>query len=176
MRFTKVPGRLLPILLAVLSAIVTGATPARADKGPSSVDPRVSAYLAAHPGGQVISGNDISYGGGRFIVSVVPPAGAAAGVPDCPVGWFCFYEYINFGYPRGKLSDCGWQDLAYWNWQDRTESAHYNLNTGYTVFLDHGSSPQHTDDVRLFTVSATARTIADVGVHRNKANHVYRYC
>src|SRR5687767_15720043 len=93
MRFTRVPGRSSPILLAIVMLFAIPAAPASADTGLIRPDEGVVAYLAAHPGGRLISGNDISYGDGAFIVTVNPPAGAVAGVPDCPAGWFCFYEY-----------------------------------------------------------------------------------
>jgi hypothetical protein len=157
-------------LLALLAAITV--VPRSADAAPDAVE----AYLATHPGGVRINGTQVSYGGGVFIVTVVPPPGVEA-APDCPSGWFCFYEDINYGYPRGQLSDCGWQDLAWWSWQDRTESVHYNMSTGSVVFINHAAgSSSHTNDVRLFEVNTVVRTIADVSPYKNMADHVYRFC
>lgn len=167
-------SRLLSIVSAMLVLILLAPSTPAAAGGLSDTDGQVRAYLAAHPGGQPISANDISYGGGAFIVTVVRSSRAAS--PDCPAGWFCFYEHVNFGYPRGKLSDCGWQDLAPYGWRDRTESVHYNLLSGSVAFFNHGVSAQHTDDVRLFTVGTAQRTLANTGGNRNRADHVYRYC
>jgi len=158
--------RCMTILLLVVVGVVAVPAPASA-----RLQGQVNAYLAAHPGGKQIGANEISYGDGAFIVSVAPESGIQ-GVPDCPSGWFCFYDKIFYGYPRGKLSDCGWQDLAWWGWQDRTESVHHNQSSGTVSFIDETGS---TDTV-IFWVSPGKRTIADVNPHRNKANYVYRAC
>ncbi|WP_320065010.1 hypothetical protein [Micromonospora sp. RTGN7] len=59
-------------------------------------------YLAAHPGGTILSDNEISYRGGEFVVTLRAPI-ETAGTADCPSGWYCFYDSPNFGYPRGRL-------------------------------------------------------------------------
>jgi hypothetical protein len=156
---------LTAVICAVFTLIVvTNPTPAAG-----------ASYLAAHPGGTLINDNEISYGGGVFVVTLSPPA-HALGAPDCPLNWFCFYDRTDFGYPRGKLSSCGWQDLATWGWQDRTESAHYNLSSGYVVFINHAGGTGHANDYPLFTVSAANRALADVTPYRNMADHVDRHC
>jgi hypothetical protein len=155
-------------LLAVLALVLSVSGPAAAGV---ATQRQVDAYLAAHPGGVQINSTEISYSGGAFVVTVVRAAGTY-GTPDCPAGWFCFYDNINFGYPRGKLSDCGWQDLGWWGWRNRTESVHYNLSTGSVVFINETGAT----DTALFTVSTTRRTIADVSPNRNRADYVFRYC
>ncbi|GAA2384425.1 peptidase inhibitor family I36 protein [Dactylosporangium salmoneum] len=127
----------------------------------------VAAYLAAHPGGHPLGGTGIAYGGGVFVVTLRAPAQQNA-VVDCPAGWFCFYDRPDYGYPRGKLSSCGWQSLAYWGWQDRVESAYYNIGKGGVQFWD-GST-------YLFAISADARARGDASPYRNRATDVYRYC
>ncbi|MFV2012655.1 MULTISPECIES: peptidase inhibitor family I36 protein [unclassified Micromonospora] len=164
--------RLVPAVLAV-AVLATGLQPGVAAAGPTAVQSRMDAYLAAHPGGTQIDETDIAYSGGMFIVSVVrtAEAGPLAG-PDCPGGWFCFYDGTNYTYPRGRLSDCGWQDLGRWGWRNRTESVHYNLNYGSTTFLDETGST----DTKLFVVDTARRTVPDVSPHRNRADYVYRAC
>ena len=100
---------------------------------------RMDAYLAGHPGGVPVNANEIAYAGGAFIVTLTGPATPAGvqGVPDCPSGSYCFYEWGNFGYPRGRLSDCGTQDLGTWYWRNRTESV--QNKTGATVQFFNGS-------------------------------------
>ncbi|WP_327007994.1 peptidase inhibitor family I36 protein [Dactylosporangium sp. NBC_01737] len=71
-------------------------TPAVAAPGDGPSQHLVDAYLAEHPGGVQTGPSDISYGGGRFVVTVARPATSLAGA-DCPSGWFCFYNKINFG-------------------------------------------------------------------------------
>ena len=79
-------------------------------------------------GARQTSRNEVSYDNGKFVVTyALPGTRVAAGVADCPGGWFCFYEDVNFGYPRGKLSDCGTQDLGAWGWSNRVSSADNGL-------------------------------------------------
>lgn len=160
---------LIAMVSVLVSSLALGATPAAAATK-STVADQVERYLATHPGGRQISATDVAYGDGALIVSVVR-TNALSG-PDCPSGWFCFYDGINYTYPRGKLSDCGFQALSTWYWQNRTESVHYNLSTGSVTFLDETGSL----DTILFSVSTSRRTMADVGSARNRADYVFRYC
>lgn len=171
-------GRIVGIAAVVLALAV--AVPAPAWSMPAtgmSVQDQIDRYLAAAPGGTQISPTEISYADATFVVTFVrPPTANLAATADCPSGWFCFYDGINYTYPRGKLSSCGWQDLADWGWNDRTESVHYNLSTGSVSYINHQTQPDHSDDVFLFSVSTTNRLDADVAPYRNMADHVYRYC
>ncbi|MFC6017154.1 hypothetical protein ACFP2T_13180 [Plantactinospora solaniradicis] len=168
---TLIPRRCFAALssLVVVVAVAIPATPAASSSvRPAGAQKVISEYLSAHPGGVVINDNEISYDGGRFIVTLTRPAHTRAAVADCPLGWFCFYDRTGYGYPRGRLSDCGRQNLATWGWQLRVESAHYNLSSGSVAFLYSGS--------RLFSVGAAARALGDVAPYRNWATHVDRYC
>ncbi|MFC0528811.1 peptidase inhibitor family I36 protein [Phytohabitans kaempferiae] len=171
LRFAFARARLVVALLAAATttvAITATAAPARA----ADVKDRVDAYLAAHPGGVRIGGADIAYGGGRFIVTVTRTDLAAAAAPDCPANWFCFYDGTNYTYPRGKLSDCGAQDLGAWGWRNRTASVHYRMSTGSVTFINETGST----DTPLFTASTGRRTIPDVAPYRDMADYVYRTC
>lgn len=171
----------LAVLTLLLSTATAGAAaPADTSAGrAAALQRQVDAYLAAHPGGKQINETEIAYGGGAFIVAVAPApggSGAAGDVvtlasPDCPSGWFCFYDGVNFTYPRGRLSDCGWQDLGWWGWRNRTESAHSNTS-GTVYFLGETGD---TDTI-YFSVSPSRRSIADVSPNRNRADYVYRQC
>ncbi|AVT37570.1 hypothetical protein C6W10_15065 [Plantactinospora sp. BB1] len=168
---TPVVRRCSAILLSLVGVAVVAfpATPAASSvPRPDDVPKVISDHLATHPGGVVLNDNEISYDGGRFVVTLTRPGHTRAAVADCPQGWFCFYDRTSYGYPRGRLSDCGRQDLATWGWQYRVESAHYNLTSGSVAFLYSGS--------RLFSVGAAARALGDVAPYRNWATHVYRYC
>jgi Peptidase inhibitor family I36 len=158
-------------LMAIFLITAAGLTAPASAWADSGAQVRVDAYLAAHPGGVQINATEIAYGGGAFVVTVVR-TGAALSGPDCPAGWYCFYDGINYTYPRGRLSDCGFQRLSTWSWQDRVESAHYNLTTGSVVFIDETGST----DTTLFSVGTSHRAIADVGTARNRADYVFRYC
>ncbi|GAA0743862.1 peptidase inhibitor family I36 protein [Dactylosporangium roseum] len=173
MRINVMAAVVTAVLLVSLSPL-----PASADPSPVAVEQqrKVAAELAAHPGGVQIGPNQIAYPGGLIVTVTRPGTAAAAPQPDCPSGWFCFYEQRQFGYPRGQLSDLGWQDLATWRWQDRTESVHNNLPCGAVVYLNHpAGTSSHGGDMRLFEASAR-QSIADLGANRNIADHVYRYC
>jgi len=168
-----------PVLIAVTAVLVALgafglAAPATAAPAAVGVQAQIDAHLAAAPGGIQISPNEISYAGGRFVITFAP-ANTSVGA-DCPAGWYCFYDHVNYGYPRGRLSSCGWQDLAWWGWSDRTESAHYNLATGSVTFINHGRYADHSDDTTLFRIGASDRYRSDVAPYRNMADHVYRYC
>lgn len=162
--------RILALLGAVIVALaIVTALPRSAEA--AQLQDKVDAYMAAYPGGQQINATEVEYGNGTFIVDVVPAPNVAEGSPDCPSGWYCFYDYVNFGYPRGKLSDCGYQDLNDWGWKDRVDSVDYNLSTGSVTFVGDGNPP-----VSLFSVSTTKRTMSTVDPYRNQADYVYRYC
>ena len=149
-----------------LLIVVTSATAAEGTTHAAGQD-QMTAYLAAHPGGRPINDNQISYGDGTFIVTLRPPSGTQ-GMPDCPANWYCFYERVSYGYPRGQLSACAKQYLGKWGWQFRAESAHYNLMTGYAVFYYY--------DVAMFYVGIDKRADDDVSPYRNMANYVRRFC
>ncbi|MFG1650822.1 peptidase inhibitor family I36 protein [Micromonospora sp. NPDC049275] len=161
------PRPLRTMLVAVLSCLLI-VVPAPGRAGAAATDgPEMAAYLAAHPGGKAISDNEISYDGGAFVVTLRRPIGTLVAA-DCPSGWYCFYEWPNYGYPRGRLSDCGRQSLATWNWQFRVESAHYNLGSGTVSFYYY--------DTRLFDIGASSRVRSDASPFRNWPNYVQRRC
>jgi hypothetical protein len=159
-------------LAACVTLFLTGAVPAAA-AAPDTSEPQqlVDAYLSVNPGGQQINDTDIAYDNGAFIVSVAPAHNAVLASPDCPSGWYCFYDGVNYTYPRGQLSDCGLQDLGQWGWRNRTESAHYNMSSGSATFINDA-----TTDTDLFTISTSRRLIADVAPNRNRADVTYRSC
>ncbi|MGK5521455.1 hypothetical protein ACSNN9_19170 [Micromonospora sp. URMC 107] len=158
-------------LAAVLvCALVLVTAPASASAGArdrAAAREEMRRYLSTHPGGTPINDNEISYGGGTFVVTLRAPVGTY-GMADCPQGWFCFYDRPSFGYPRGRLSDCGRQSLFTWQWQYRVESAHYNIASGSVSFYYHGT--------RLFDVGAANRVRSDAAPYRNWANYVERRC
>jgi hypothetical protein len=165
------------LILAIVA--VTTLTPALADPSPSpsDVQAQIDAQLKAYPGGVQISPTEVSYDNGRFVMTFVQAEPAVAGSADCPFGWFCFYDNRNYGYPRGKLSDCGWQDLAVWGWQDRTESVHYNMSSGSVAFINHVPTPwEHAYDEFAFGVGTSLPHLSDTSPYRNTVDHVERFC
>ncbi len=129
---------------------------------------QIALQMTIAPGGKRVSRNEVSYDNGRFVVTYALPGQVALGVADCPSGWFCFYENINFGYPRGRLSDCGQQYLGDYGWNNRVSSAD---NSTTTPISYHDISHFY-----LFT-NYNPGAIAYVGDAANdKAAFVYRYC
>jgi len=161
--------RRLAVVLSVVMSTAAVATPVAASTA-TGLQIEIDAYLAAHPGGQQISTTEISYGGGALVVAVAPEPGIQ-GSPDCPSGWFCFYDRTWYGYPRGKLSDCGWQFLDTWSWQDRIDSVHNNQSFGTVYFYDEAGA----NDPVLFSVGPH-KALADAGWARNRADYVFRLC
>lgn len=170
-------------LVTVLTALVTviavtpPVTAGPADGAattPTAVQREIDQHLAAYPGGRQVSATEISYADGTFVLTFQRAIGVLAG-PDCTAGWFCFYDGLNYGYPRGQLSSCGWQDLYNWGWHDRTESVHFNISYGSVSYFNH-TTANHSGDPYLFSVSASVRTDNDVSPYRNRADHVARYC
>jgi hypothetical protein len=151
---------------------------------PAVLQRQVNLQLELYPGGVQTAANEVSYAGGKFVITFAKPAAARTssgagilGSPDCPSGWFCFYDYANYGYPRGKLSDCGAQDLSQYGWSDRAESQHNNTSTGVSYFNHIG--PFHGyfsigpyDQELAFASALTASNFQNP----NMMDHVSRFC
>ncbi|GIF45204.1 hypothetical protein Axi01nite_95150 [Actinoplanes xinjiangensis] len=128
--------------------------------------------LREAPGGKVTGPAQITYGDGAFVVDFVPEAGAASSAvraaPNCPANWVCFYDLTNYGYPRGKLQDCGQQDLATWGWRNRVNSAH-NHHSASSDFWDIDAYIGYFDLV-------PGQAIADVGTAKNRVDLININC
>jgi hypothetical protein len=151
---------------------------------PAELQRQVTLQLRLYPGGVQTAANEVSYNGGKFVITFAQPNAARSalsvgilGSPDCPSGWFCFYDYANYGYPRGKLSDCGAQDLSQYGWNDRAESQHNNTSTGVSYFNHTGPfhgyfSISPYDQELAFASSLTASNFEYI----NMMDHVSRFC
>jgi hypothetical protein len=152
--------------------------PARTEE---ELQAQIDAHLARAPGGVQINENEISYDGGRFIMTFAKPGQQVGTDPtvqassDCTFAWYCFYDGINFTYPRGRFSDCGWQDMSAWGWHDRTESVAQNLLGTWIQYLNH-TTGGHGNDVHLFFTDTLFEEIPDVAPYRNMADHGVRHC
>lgn len=133
---------------------------------------QIALQLKIAPGGKQTSPNEVSYDNGKFVVTYALPEQVALGVADCPSGWFCFYQDINFGYPRGKLSDCGTQDLAPYGWRDRISSA----DNSTTNSVEYWEYLNYETTLYLFT-NYNPGAISYVGDDYNdRADIVHRNC
>lgn len=167
---------LIAVLLATILIAALAPAAAAQPSTPERVQQQINDHLARHPGGKQINTHEIAYDGGTFIIGFAAKGYTTQGA-DCTSGWFCFYDHPNYVWPRGRLSDCGWQDLTRWGWHNRVESAYYNMNIGSVIFIDHGPYSDHSADIGLFTTSTSKRAVPELTTHhRNKADHVYRYC
>ncbi|WP_345535044.1 peptidase inhibitor family I36 protein [Phytohabitans rumicis] len=168
-RFSAMGTAIFAALVIVFSVAVPAAPAAD-----GAVQKQIDSHLLKYPGGKQINATEISYGDGMLVMTFVRSAGIFAAA-DCPSGSFCYYDGINFNYPRVRTSTCAWQDLAWSGWHDRTESVHFN-KAGSVAFLNHGAVPSHTSDRVLFSLSASVRTKADVIPYRNMADHIQPTC
>ncbi|BEL06435.1 hypothetical protein Q0Z83_046260 [Actinoplanes sichuanensis] len=124
------------------------------------------------PGGKVTGPAQITYGNGAFVVDFAPPAGATTAAvlaaPNCPQYWVCFYDLTNYGYPRGKLQDCGQQDLATWGWRNRANSGHNN-HTASSQLWDIDAYIGYVDMV-------PGQAVSDFGNAKNRTDLININC
>jgi hypothetical protein len=158
---------LIAVVVGALVPIVGAGTPVQAAPS-AAVRQQMSDQLRLAPGGVRTGPTQITYGGGRFVVDFAASTGVALAAADCPRYWVCFYDGTNYGYPRGRLQDCGQQDLATWGWRNRINSAHDN----------QGASADFWDvenDYDGFWVDYPGR-VPDVGTAKNKVDLIYINC
>lgn len=147
-----------PRLPAALTSVATVLLPLAAASTPATAAP------ATYAGGTRAVDHHLA------TTAMVPEVSPRA-VADCPAGWFCFYDGRNYTGHRGKLSSCGYQDLATYGWNNRIESVYYDMRNGRVTFYNDGPT-----DTALFTVSVATPGDTDVSPHRDKADYVYRAC
>lgn len=98
------------LLTSALITLVT-ATPAAADTAPAQtpMQQRVSAALAAEPGGEQTAWNEISWDNGAVVLTLASDtaiASVAAQVGTCTSGNFCAYSSANYGGNKLTFSTC----------------------------------------------------------------------
>lgn len=131
---------------------------------------QIDLHLRLAPGGEQTAPNEITYGDDEFVVTYALPNQRQLAAPDCPTGWFCFYDGRNYVYPRGMLSDCGYQDLDDFGWSDRTSSVDNGTRSNVRYYNHLDSGPQ-----LLFTNTA-GNNMSLTGTNDNRADHVNRIC
>ncbi|OEJ24875.1 hypothetical protein BGM19_26130 [Streptomyces agglomeratus] len=101
---------------------------------------QIDQQLATTPGGEQTGVNEISWRGGKAVMTfplpgekraraVNEPLGAL-GTPNCNYAWTCLYEHANFDGRRLTWSDCNFENLANWGFNDKTTSWHNNQTRG----------------------------------------------
>ena len=171
MTLSRAGRRTIVIAIAMAVLMGTNAGPVNAGAGVTRIQEAIDTHLAAYPGGVQINSRELSYAGGSFVITMAPGPGTR-GAADCPRGWFCFYEEPGYGYPRGKLSSCSWQNLAWWGWHNRADSLHFNAATGGASFWDVESGRA----LRLASVDREYRWRSDLGAKGDRADLVLRTC
>ncbi|MCP3821226.1 peptidase inhibitor family I36 protein [Streptomyces sp. A3M-1-3] len=113
---------------------------------------QIDKQLATTPGGKQIGVNQIAWRGGKAVMTFPLPGekkaravGEAAvplGSPNCRYAWTCLYEHSNWDGRRLTWSDCNFENLADWGFNDQTTSWHNNQTRGTrtTVYNWTGSS------------------------------------
>ncbi|MGW4201470.1 peptidase inhibitor family I36 protein [Streptomyces sp. NPDC004726] len=106
---------------------------------------QIDEQLAATPGGKQIGVNQMSWRGGKAIMTIPLPGekraravgepAAALGTPNCSYTWTCLYQHSNWDGRRLTWSDCTFENLANWGFNDQTSSWHNNQTTGTRTWV-----------------------------------------
>ncbi len=99
------------------------------DSGQGSLQNEVDDVIEMY-GGKQISDNEVTLANGSDILTIEdknqqPPRENWIGATNrhnCPNGWWCFYDYTNFGGRRLQFSDCSTQKLSDYGFNNVTSS------------------------------------------------------
>ncbi|WP_433227373.1 peptidase inhibitor family I36 protein [Actinomadura formosensis] len=129
------------------------------------VDDQIRSY-----GGIQTGPSEVSYKGGD--VKLIIAKKQAAGTANCPSGWYCFYQYKDWGGRRLQFKDCGSnQSLTDYGFGNLTTSWHNNSKNTVEVY-DKSVDPFETLWRELpHSHSQFVGTLAD-----NRADFFYAYC
>lgn len=101
---------------------------------------RIDEQMERTPGGEQTGVNQIAWRGGKAVMTFPLPGEKKAravdetlgplGTPNCSYLWTCLYEHSNFDGRRLTWSDCNFENLANWGFNDQTTSWHNNQSRG----------------------------------------------
>ncbi|MFD9334160.1 peptidase inhibitor family I36 protein [Streptomyces sp. NPDC060028] len=101
---------------------------------------QIDEQLAQTPGGKRIGLNQAAWRDGKAVMTwplpgetkarAVNEPSAALGSPNCSYGWTCLYEHANYDGRRLTWSDCNFENLATWGFNDKATSWHNNQTNG----------------------------------------------
>ncbi|MGJ7414590.1 peptidase inhibitor family I36 protein [Streptomyces cinereoruber] len=101
---------------------------------------QIDKQMKITPGGKQIGVNQIAWRGGKAVMTFPLPGEkrarsvdetfGALGTPNCSYLWTCLYEHSNFDGRRLTWSDCNFENLANWGFNDQTTSWHNNQSRG----------------------------------------------
>jgi hypothetical protein len=101
---------------------------------------QIDKQMAKTPGGKQIGVNQVAWRGGKAVMTFPLPGEKQAravneplgtlGTANCSYLWTCLYEHSNFDGRRLTWSDCNFENLANWGFNDQTTSWHNNQSRG----------------------------------------------
>ncbi|GGV45844.1 hypothetical protein GCM10010182_82460 [Actinomadura cremea] len=166
--------RTIAVTGATIGALTVGSaltsSSAVASTPGTSVQKQVDDQIRRH-GGKQTSPGEVSYNAGA-VKLVIPGASARAGTPNCPGGWYCFYESEFYEGRRLQFQDCGTnQSLTDYGFGNSASSWHNNSTNTVEVY-DRDVTPFVTlwREGPISSASAVGATFDD------RADFFYTYC
>lgn len=112
---------------------------------------QIDALLAKTTGGEQIGVNQVSWRGGKTVMTFPLPGQKQArainesvgtlGSPNCSKYYTCLYEHRDFGGRRLSWQDCAFHDLSDFNFNDKTSSYHNNQSNGTETKVANWQNP-----------------------------------
>lgn len=128
---------------------------------------QIDRVLRRHPGGVQISDHEVAWNDGSVVLAFptvqeslcFPGSGCVHG---CPSGWYCFYQYRDFGGRRLQFRDCSrggtTQFLTDYGFGNKTSSWVVNRSLNFVNVNDSGSGRnlwnEHSHSVSRYVGSA----------------------
>ncbi len=141
---------------------------------------QIDKQLATTPGGRQIGVNQVAWRGGKAVMTFPLPGEKRArtvnepvgtlGTPNCSYAWTCLYEHRNFEGRRLTWSDCNFENLANWGFNDKTTSWHNNQTRGTQTHVYNWSGSSW---VRLWTSTAPSSSSYVGNANNDKADGLW---
>ncbi|TDD79730.1 hypothetical protein E1293_22500 [Actinomadura darangshiensis] len=157
---------------SIAAAVAAVAAPAQAlASGPrAKVQQQVDQVVNSRPDARQTGPGTVTFSSGAVLT--IPAAGATAGV--CTAGWYCFYQYTDYGGRKLSFHDCGanglWQYLTDYGFGNAT-SSWQNFSKNTVLVYDQATTPPTT----LWTELPGAES-TQVGAADNKADAFETFC
>ncbi|QKW36269.1 peptidase inhibitor family I36 protein [Actinomadura sp. NAK00032] len=162
--------RALTVACMALGTLMAGtalASSASAAPG-TSVQDQVNDQITRF-GGTQTGPTEVTYGNGAAKVVFQKNV---AGTPNCPSGWYCFYQQKNWEDRRLQFQDCGGtQSLEDYGFKNQATSWHNNSTNKVTVY-DRDTDPWTT----LWGMTASSSSSFVGASADNRADLFYTEC
>jgi hypothetical protein len=165
------PRRIAVLCLAAAAIAAGGVSVSGASADAPSLQDQIDHQLAVTQGGVQTGPNEVSYQGGRVVMTFPMPGSARAlDIEGCPEGlsvkWYCFYEKPDFGGRKLQFNDCSsegvTQYFANFNFTAMT-SSWANTKNGGVIYVFNGNT-------RLWTEHPNSKD-ARLGANDNHATY-----